>query len=75
MEIVPISEEYPLGETVHFVGACRMIETAVAGEAGVFEAFYASLQVACMAIVVDGDCGLDVMCMMLGQPQTLAARV
>ena len=30
------------------------------------EAFYASLGVAVSATVVDGDCGLDVMCLMSG---------
>ena len=54
-----------------------MLESAVAADAGDivgFEAFYASRGIAALAIVCDGDCGLDVMTMMLGLPQTFASR-
>ena len=74
MECMPISDEHPLGRTGHFVGACVMPKAeAVEGICG-FEAFYASIGLSVLGTVMDGDCGLDVMCMMLGLTQSLAAR-
>ena len=74
LECVPISEEHLVGSMNHYVGGCAMPESAVAGNTLGFDAFYASLGVAVIATVADGDCGLDVMCLMLGQPQSLACR-
>ena len=74
LECVPISEEHPVGSTNHFVGGCAMPESAVAGNTLGFDAFYASLGVAVIATVADGDCALDVMSLMLGQPQSFACR-
>ena len=51
-----------------------MPESAVAGNTLGFDAFYASLGVAVIATVADGDCALDVMSLMLGQPQSFACR-
>jgi hypothetical protein len=77
VECVPISEQHPLHETCHFVAGVQIPGTAVAGDgdvAGGFEVFYAELGVAVRATVVDGDCGLDVMDMMLGRPPSRASR-
>ncbi len=64
LECVPISEEHPVGSTNLFVGGCAMPESAVAGNTLGFDAFYASLGVAVIATVADGDCALDVMSLM-----------
>jgi hypothetical protein len=74
MECTPISEEHPLGRTSHFMGACVMPAAAVAEGICGFEAFYASLGLAVLPTVMEGDCGLDVMCLMLGLTQSLDAR-
>jgi hypothetical protein len=74
LKCVPISEEHPVGSTNHFVGGCAMPESAVAGNTLGFDAFYASLGVAVIATVADGDCALDVMSLMLGKPQSFACR-
>ena len=74
MECLPILKEHPLSSTGHFVAGCDMLATTVAEGACGFEAFYAALGVAAIATVCDGDCGLDVMCMMLGQKESLASR-
>ena len=75
VECVPISEQHPLKKTCHYVGGISIPGTAVAGNADFtcgFEVFYAKLGIAVLATVVDGDCGLDVMCMMLGRPPSQA---
>jgi len=74
VECVPISDEHPLAQTRHFVGGQKVAEAAVAGGTGGFEMFYAMLGVATLGTVCDGDCGLDVMSMMLGQPSSFASR-
>ena len=40
-----------------------------------FEGFYSTRGVAVLGTVMDGDCGIDVACQMLGLPQTPAQRV
>jgi len=74
VQCAPISDEHPLSEARHFVAGLNIPESAVAANACDFDVFYASLGVATLATVCDGDCGLDAMCMMLGQPSCFAAR-
>ena len=38
------------------------------------QGFYSSNGIVVLSIVMDGDCGIDVACQMLGLPQTLAQR-
>ena len=38
------------------------------------QGYYSSKEVALLGTVMDGDCGIDVACQMLGLPQTLAQR-
>ena len=72
--LAPISEEHPLSKTCHYVAGIVVPECKVTTDACSFEALYASLGVAVMASVVDGDCGLDVMTMMLGIAPSAEAR-
>ena len=65
-ELMPICKEYPLSSTCHFVGACMMEESYTAAEALMFETFYAAMGICILATVLDGDCGIHVMAMMLG---------
>jgi hypothetical protein len=65
VDLVAISEKYPLTSTCHYVAGVSIPECHVVGDAGDFEAFYASLGVGVMASVMDGDCAFDVMTMML----------
>jgi len=77
--LAPISEQHPLNTCGHFVGGSRVPVTAVADNIAdnthaSFNALYTSLGIAPLPSVVDGDCGLDVMHMMLEQPGSLQAR-
>ena len=72
--LAPISEQHPLQTCGHFVGGCRVPVTAVADNTHKFKALYASIGIAPVPSVVDGDCGLDVMNMMLEQPGSFDAR-
>jgi len=77
VECVPISDQYPLHKMCHFVAGVCIPGTAVAGDgdaAAGFEAFYAQRGVAALPTVVDGDCALDVMDMMLGRPASKSSR-
>ena len=74
VELIPISALHPLSQTTHFVAGiaipgCQVMESSCS-----FEALYASLGVAVMATVLDGDCAFDVMTMMLGMPSTTSVR-
>jgi hypothetical protein len=71
---VPVSTERPLSGCRHFVAACGLPE-AVDCQGNSLEAFYAQRGQAVIATVVDGDCAMDVACLMLGLPQELAERV
>ena len=74
MELAPISAQHPLSKTSHFVAGLTVLECdALAGECA-FEVLYASFGVAIMSTVVDGDCGLDVMTLMLGKGSSFSFR-
>ena len=73
-ECRPISDEHPLTKAGHFVAGSPMPEASAALTTGGFTAFYASLGVATIPTVCDGDCALDVMSMMLGEPESFASR-
>ena len=74
--LIGISEQHPLQTCKHFVAGAKVLlaEAAVAGGEDDFEMQYASLGVAVLPSVLDGDCAFDVMLMMLGKPSSPAAR-
>ncbi len=72
--LAPICAEYPLHKTCHFVAGIRIPECEVLENACSFETLYASLGVGVVPSVMDGDCALDVMTMMLGIPSSESAR-
>ena len=74
VELIPISAEYPLSQTKHFVAGIRMPECEVFETSCNFETLYASLGVAIMTSILNGDCGLDVMTIMLGIAPSASAR-
>jgi hypothetical protein len=70
--MVPVSEEHPLYKCRHYVSAVAMPES-LAGASGM-QGYYNVLGMVLLGTVVDGDCGLDVACQMLGLPQLREAR-
>ncbi len=74
VEMAPISELHPLSTTCHFVAGVAIPACDALGGTCSFEAFHASLGVAIMPIVLDGDCAFDVMCMMLGLTSSASTR-
>ena len=74
VELVPISEEHPLSQTCHFVAGIAIPECQTPPIACSFETLYASLGVGLIASSMDGDCGLDVMSMMLQITPSTSAR-
>ena len=74
LDFEPISGDYPLCTTTHFVAGLMIPEPTDPPMNRTFEAIYASLGVAVLTTNLDGDCGLDVMTMMLGLPHTPGAR-
>jgi hypothetical protein len=76
-ECAPISVQHPLNKTCHYVACIPVPGTAVAEMpdwSGSFELFYTQLGLAVLATVINGDCGFDVMDMMLGRESTLSSR-
>ena len=73
-----ISDEFPLHRCRHYVAAVAAalgaLDAPAAKDALNFQAFYESRGVVLLGSVVDGDCGVDVMNMMLGSPQSLENR-
>ena len=75
IECVPISEETPLDRMSHYVAGVPIPpEPNSTTSALTFEVYYARLGVATLPTVCDGDCGVDVMNMMLGLPQSFETR-
>ena len=71
--LVPVSEDHPLHEARHFIAATH-IETEPAVAADTIQAFYCKLAIVLLGTVMDGDCGVDVACQMLGRMQNAESR-
>ena len=74
-----ISDEFPLHRCRHYVAAVAAPDVAAVAasdskDAMNFQAFYESRGIVLLGSVVDGDCGVDVMNMMLDKPQSLENR-
>ena len=68
-EMVPVSEDYPLAECSHF-GVCHKLEHELECEGDSIESYYGRLGIVLLGTIMDGDCGIDTACMMLGLSQT-----
>ena len=71
--MVPVSEEHPLLETRHYVAA-KQIEMNEASTGDGIQSHYQRLGVVLLGTVMDGDCGVDCACQMLGLPTSREAR-
>ena len=77
MNLRAISDEFPLHTCRHYVAAVAALPAEaipVDADTASAQTFYASRGVVIIGSVVDGDCGIDVMNMMLDQQQTRSAR-
>ena len=72
--IEQVSEVHPLTECKHFLAGLIDSSTLLADQPSGIRGFYAQRQVVVIPTVVDGDCGLDVACLMLGLPRTRENR-
>ena len=71
----PVSEDFPVDKCNHWVGACESktpIGATVADSS--LQAYYNQFGVIVLGTVIDGHCGPDVGCKMLGWPQTSLNR-
>ena len=68
--MVPLSEKRPLNEVKHYIAGVPMGQP-LTHDTTSLEGFYSARGVALLGTVVDGDCALGTMCIMLGLPQTL----
>ncbi len=59
-----MSEDTPLNQCRHFEAAARM-DVDVATEGSGIVPFYSGIGAAVLGTVMDGDCGIDTVCMML----------
>ena len=73
LELAPVSEDQPLSECQHFV-ACHKLPTSLQCEGDSIEAFYGRLGVVLLNTTMDGNCGVDVACQMLGIPNNASSR-
>lgn len=73
-QLRPVSEEASLSECSHFVACIPADGMDVDSEGTSIQSFYGRLGRVILGTVMDGDCGIDVACMMLGIPQTVQAR-
>ena len=69
----PVSEEFPLDRCRHFL-ACSFLHFEEPAQGTSIQAFYQRLNRVTLGSVCDGDCAIDVSCMMLGIPQTFENR-
>ena len=80
--LVQISDAMPLSKMSHYVAGLSIpsepsseLVPEVKLEESDFPAFYRALGVLYWPTVSDGDCGIDVMCMMLGSERNLEQRI
>ena len=72
-----ICPDFPLDTCRHFMAVVHCPEPAkdhTARAGTLIEEFYRSRGLMLHGTVADGDCGLDLMCIMLNLPQTLVSR-
>ena len=75
IECSPITEETPLSRMSHYVAGIRIPpQSRDPKDPITFENFYTDLGIMTLPTVCDGDCGLDVMNLMLGLPQCFDTR-
>ena len=71
-KMVPVSEAAPLHRCRHFVSAATQIAPSAgsrsSGSEGDIAALYSGIGVTVLGTVLDGDCGIDVLCQMRGLP-------
>ena len=72
-EMYPISDHHPLSSTRHWIAATRIHMDLGVGSNPMQE-FYNRLGLVLLGTLTNNDCGLDVMCMMMQEPQTAGAR-
>ena len=72
-EMVPVSEDSPLAECRHFV-VCHKLGHELECEGDSIESYYGRLGIVLLGTIMDGDCGIDTACMMLGLSQTACNR-
>ena len=70
-ELMPVSAMHFLNDCNHFIAAVPMDDVLLGGS---IEALYSSMGMAVPGTVMDGDCGIDVACQMMGLPQTAVQR-
>ena len=76
-QLQAVSETLPINKMNHYIGACKLEEgaaVAASDEGAPITRFYSRLGVTVLGTVTDGDCGIDLMCLMSGLGQTLAYR-
>ena len=69
----PVSEKHPLNKAKRHVAGVPMGQSITLDTTSL-EDFCSARGAALLDTVVDGDCGFDTMCIMLGLPQTLEQR-
>ena len=72
-ELLQVSEDQPLADCRHFV-ACHKMTTSLQCEGDSIEAFYGRLGIVLLSTAMDGDCGVDTACRMLGLPTIASCR-
>ena len=72
-ELLQVSEDQPLADCRHFV-ACHKMTTSQEREGDSIEAFYGRLGIVLLSTDMDGDCGVDTACRMLGLPTNASSR-
>ena len=75
--MLPVSEDCPLHTCKHFLAAVPTgagFSESAAVAASTIENFYLAYGMTLVGTVSDGDCGVDVACMMLGLPQGKEVR-
>ena len=73
-QMLPVSEDHPIAECNHYVAGVALGANIPQSEAHL-EGFYCNLGIALIGAVMDGDCGIDTMCQMVGLPLTFEQRV
>ena len=72
VNLMHVSEMHPLSKVNHYIAGVPMTGGVYGKDGSVYD-FYSS-RLALLGTVMDGDCGIDLCCLMMGRPQSTSER-
>ena len=72
VNMMHVSEMHPLSKVNHYIAGVPMTGGVYGKDGSVYD--FCSSRLALLGTVMDGDCGIDLCCLMMGRPQSTLER-